>query len=82
MTIQHSAVSFDPQLVRGAVNVNPVRAIRLVLTDLVADFRMKDLRAAAWHTSQARILQVLQNIFSRHLGQKLEPVYLDRRPAL
>ena len=61
---------------------NPGVGVGLVLADLVAHFRMKDLRPAARQAAQAGILELGENVARRPAGQAREPVPFDGRVGL
>jgi len=47
VTVQHRAVRLQPHLVRRAVDLEPLARVGFVFANLAANFRMKDLGAAA-----------------------------------
>ena len=81
VAVEHRAVGLDAKAMRGAVDVQPVAAIRFVFADLVADFGVENFSAAAGEATQARIDQLLQHPLRRLLGKEFKPVQLNGRPA-
>lgn len=82
MAVEHRGVGAQAQLVSGAVDFEPVAAVRFVLADLGADVGMKNLRATAGHAAEARVDQLLQDPAIRLLGDVTEPVDFDSGPRL
>ena len=55
MPVQHRAVGANAQIVGRAVDVKVVIPISFVFANLIADFRMKNLRSATRHTAKSNI---------------------------
>ena len=82
VAVEHRGVGAQAELVRLAVDAEPLGGVGLVLADLIADFGMKNLRAAAGQTAQARVLELGEKVARRPAGQPGEPVPFHRRVRL
>src|SRR5262249_352980 len=65
MAIEHGSVRAQTQLMGLAVNANPGIGVGLVLTDFVADFGMKNLRAPAGQTAEPGVFEFGENVACR-----------------
>ena len=65
MAVEHRGVGAQAEFVGRAMNVEPVVGVGLVLANLVADFRMKNLRPAAGQAAQPGVFSSVQHFAAR-----------------
>ena len=82
VSVEHGGIAPQTEFVGRAVDTKPLIRVGLVFADLIANFRMKDLRTATRQAAEPHRLQLFEDVGNRSLGQMAEPVDLDRRPRL
>ena len=77
VAIEHRRVRAQAELVSFAVNANPGIGVGFVLANLVADFGMENLCAAARQTAEPGRFEFKQQIASGSAGETMEPIPFD-----
>ena len=80
--IEHRGIGAQAELMGRAMDLDPAAGVGLVLADLIADFGMKDLGAAAWQAPQACIAQLGEHFANRAASEMREPIDFHGRPGL
>ena len=82
VTVEHRGIGVKTQPVGRPMDVEPALGRRLGAADLLANFGMEDLGAAAGQAAEAGSIELSENILDGPAGDLAKPLDLDGRIRL
>ena len=82
VAVEHRGVAPETEFVCGAVDLEPLLGVGLVLADLVADLGVENLGPTAGEAAKPGLFELHEDVADASLREVTEPVDLDRRPGL